>query len=169
MNLKKKFPPWINIENIILWGSVLTILFAGLIFEREEEIRVKEYNLSKVKELALRKSLLEEGINFIEKGECFNFNEDVEKQILFSDEFAKYINKKAESEEGEFPENPVLFNKKLWRKCFGEPELLHIYQYRDGKRYKSKTWRYKSINTSINVNTIKNYIQLYEYEKNKKP
>ena len=167
---KKKYPQWIYTVNIVLWSLVLIGLVGGLILEREteEEKAARIANeLAIAEEKALNKELLEEAINFVETGKCPDIKDDPYRELLFIDKFGNYVMEKAESDPWpSFPKNPVPYNKKAWKKCFGKPKLIDTKQVGDGRRFKSKTFRYESIETNVEVNTIKNYIEnlIYLYK-----
>ena len=65
-------------------------IVGGLILEREteEEKGVRIANeLAIAEEKALNKEFLEEAINFVETAKCPDLNDDINKQLLFSNQF----------------------------------------------------------------------------------
>ena len=64
-------------------------------------------------EKALNKELLEEAINFVETGKCPDLKDDINRQLLFSNQFGTYVIDKADSDSFSFPKDPVPYNLSL--------------------------------------------------------
>ena len=142
---------------LIIFPILALILFKDM--EKEKAARIAN-ELAIAEEKALNRELLEEAINFVETGKCPDIKDDINRQLLFSNQFGTYVIDKADSDPFySFPRDPVPYNKKAWKKCFGKPKLIDTKQLGDGRRFKSKTFRYESITTNVEVNTIKNYIE----------
>ncbi len=165
-----------KVPNRFLRWALIGIIGAPLSFapifliptatEEEKAQRIAD-KVAIAEERALIKELIEEGINFAETGKCPDIKDDPYRELLFIDKFGNYVTEKAESDPWpSFPKDPVPFNKKAWEKCFGKPKLIDTKQVGDGRRFKSKTFRYESIETNVEVNTIKNYIEnlIYFYK-----
>ena len=123
---KKKYPQWIYIVNIVVWSLVLIGIVGGLILEREteEEKAARIANeLAIAEEKALNKELLEEAINFVETGKCPDLKDDINRQLLFSNQFGTYVIDKAESDSFSFPKDTVPFNKKAWKNVLENQNL----------------------------------------------
>mgnify|MGYP001166882061 CR=1 FL=1 len=157
--LPNKFLRWALIGIVGAPLSIAPIFLIPTETEVEKAARIAN-ELAVAEEKALKKELLEEALNFVKTGKCPDLKDDINRQLFFINEFSDYAMEKAESDQWpSFPKDPVPYNKKVWKKCFGKPKLIDTKQLGDGRRFKTKTFRYESIKTNVEVNTIKNYIE----------
>ncbi len=148
----------------IFWSTTVLVFLAMVFVFRMETEEDKAIRLDIEAEKALQKELLAEGIDFIKTGKCFNYEDDINKKLLFGSAFGNYVIDKADSPLGEFPRDPVPFKSKAWNKCYGRSKVIDTYQLGDGRMYKSKTYFYKSIKAQVKVNTNRNYIESFIFD-----
>ena len=109
-----------------MWSLALIVIVGGLILEREteEEKAITIANeLAIAEEKKLKKQLLEVAINFVETGKCPDLKDDINRQLLFSNQFGTYVIDKAESDSFSFPKDTVPFNKKAWKNVLENQNL----------------------------------------------
>ena len=135
---------------------ILFLIILTLFIPEEKEKEKDSFDVEKAE-------LLQQGLDFINTGKCFNFEDDLNKKINFDAVFGTYITEKAYPKGSVVPINPVPFNKKAWKKCFGRPKIKSVDEY--GKM-KFKTYFYKSIKANVRVQEPKKYIESFIFSFN---
>ena len=150
MEVKKGFKGCLTFIGIPILFLIILTLFIP------EEKEKDSFDVEKAE-------LLQQGLDFINTGKCFNFEDDLNKKINFDAVFETYITEKAYPKGSVVPINPVPFNKKAWKKCFGRPKIKSVDEYGE---MKFKTYFYKSIKANVRVQEPKKYIESFIFSFN---
>ena len=112
----------------------------------------------------LKASLRNDIYEFINNGKCFDFESDMDKKLIFGEEFSKYVSSSLNSEISTTQLRSVPFDKRVWKSCFGKSKVIDKGRLEDGSNQKYKTFFFKSNNSIVKVNTSKNLIEEFSFE-----